>query len=403
MRRVSLSKRAGDALALLLSLAVSLCVLELALRHHFHGSLRTPDYSVGFLEPDPALGWRLRPGAVLRHQELDFDVPVVINRNGLREAERAIERVPGRFRILLVSDSATFASGVAIEQSVPALLAARLGHETEVVNFAVPAYSTVQELLFYRAEGVAYRPDLVLLAMSPINDLQTNVEALQARYQKTLRRPYAKLEGEQLRIDFEHAGVFATDRDAPREGIRGWLANQVVLRLYKHVRRKLLPGRPQDPNVFFGWPFLASFAPQYGVGGLGVADYEALWDDAWRTTQALILALRDEAESGGARFALFASPAKIQGDPRYRARVLATYPELPLDVHRFSRELAAFGEQHGIPVLDALPAIEAEAAAAGGALYFDLEDEHLTARGQAVVADALARELARAGLVPPAN
>jgi lysophospholipase L1-like esterase len=400
MRTQPLPRWVGHAIALLLSLSLSLCAIEGFLRHHFYGSMASPDYSAGFVMPDESIGWRLRPNAVSHHQELDFVVPVTINSKGLRERERPYEKGPGVFRILLVSDSATFASGVTLEQSLPSLLAEGLGSGVEVVNFAVPAYSNVQELLLFRDEGAKYRPDLVLLAISPINDIQTNFEPLQTLYQKSLRRPYARLETGQLRIDFEHADVFRSEHDEAPGGIKGLIANNVTPRLFKHVRKKLFPGRKPDPNVFLGWPFLASFAPEFGAAGLSAADYAKLWDEGWQTTQALILALRGDAEAAGARFSLFASPAKIQGDERYRARIVAAFPGLQLDVHGINRELVSFGERNGIPVLDALSAIEQAAASHGDPLYFDIEDEHLTARAHAVIARALVAQLGEEGLVP---
>lgn len=403
MRTKGLSRGVGNAIALLLSVSLGLCAVELALRWHFYGSRATPDYSVGFTMPDPEIGWRLRPNAASRHQELDFDVPVVINSHGLREPERALSKGPGVFRILLVSDSATFASGVTFEQSLPSLLAARLGPGIEVVNFAVPAYSNVQELLLFRAEGAKYRPDLVILAMSPINDIQTNVEPLQALYQKSLRRPYARIEDGALRIDSTHADGFRAAREETTGWIAGLTARSVTVRLYNHVRKKLFPGQRFDPNIFLGWPFLAAFAPEFGNKGLSVADYERLWSEGWHTTEALILALKADAEAAGARFCLFASPAKIQGDGRYRSRIVKTFPSLSLDVHRINRELEAFGQQNGIPVLDALTAIEAAAESASEPLYFDIEDEHLTALAHPIIAAALARQLGSEGLVPLAR
>lgn len=100
----------GNAIVLVCSLALSLCAIELLLRWHFYGDMAQPDYSAGFLMPDASIGWRLRPNAMARHQELDFNVPVTINSKGLREPERSYAKDPKMFRILLVSDSATFAS-----------------------------------------------------------------------------------------------------------------------------------------------------------------------------------------------------------------------------------------------------------------------------------------------------
>jgi hypothetical protein len=244
----------------------------------------------------------------------------------------------------------------------------------------------------------------VILAMSPINDVQTNFEPLQTLYQKSLRRPYARVEDGTLRIDSTYADAFRAAREQPPGWIAGLAARSVTVRLYNHVRKKLFPGQRFDPNIFLGWPFLAAFAPEFGNNGLSVSDYARLWNDGWQATEASILALGADAEAAGARFCLYASPAKIQGDDRYRSRITKTFPGLSLDVHRINRELEAFGAQHGIPVLDALSAIETAAAESPSEpLYFDIEDEHLTARAHPIIAAALARQLESKGLVPPAR
>jgi hypothetical protein len=397
----------GSGLLVLVSLVVVLAFGEVGLRLYFFGDLGQPRFGTDFFMPDDKRGWALKPSTQGQHQDLDFRIPVVINSKGLRGPERSYERVPGKFRILLVSDSATFASGVTVEQSPPTLLEQALGSErTEVINLSVPAYSNVQEYLFLVEEGMKYKPDLVLLGFAPSNDIQGNYQPLAEAYKKNLRRPYARLDasGQGIVIDYEHAENAAARLEQAQSrigGVADFFKNTVVFHLTKTAVRRLKTDARDDPNVFVGWPFLADFAPEYGTRGLTKDEYARLWQDGWRVTTAIIEAMRAEAEKGGGAFALYIAPPKFQGDPRYRERLLEAFPALRLDTTRINREIAAYGKSVGMPVIDVLPALEAaDRAGPPGRLYYDIEDEHLKPEGHVIVVADMARQLRELGLVP---
>lgn len=386
------------------SIGVMLVVGELGLRLYFYRSLAAPQYTPQFYQPHPKLGWVLKPNARARQQELDFSVRVEINSKGLRDREHDYEKTPGVHRILLVSDSAMFGSGVELEQTIPARLGGLLGDGVELINLSLPAYSTVQEYVLFLEEGRKYRPDVVLLGFSPSNDVQTNYLPLQRLYQKKQRRPYASLDPATGTLVIDHEFARAEERRMREEAqqqdeLHAFFADTVTARLCDGFRKKFKPGKRDDPNIFIGWPFLKAFAPQHGLHGMKAEEYETLWRAGWQVTIAMIDAMKKDAEDGGARFALFVAPSKLQVEPRHRDRVLEAFPGLQLDPEKIPREIAAYGSANRIPVLDILPDVVAADAARGGGLYFDFEDEHLTAAGSAVVAEALAREMAEKGLL----
>ena len=396
----------GGAVLALASVGVVLAFSEMGLRYYFYGEFGQPRFGVDFFMPDEKRGWALKPSTLGKHQDLDFNIPVTINSKGLREPERSYERVPDKFRIVLVSDSATFASGVTIEQSPPALLEQALGVErTEVVNLSVPAYNNVQEYLLLIEEGLKYQPDLVLLGFAPSNDIQGNYQPLAEMYKKNLRRPYARLDpaGQGIVIDFQHARQAAARMEEAQANVGGpadFVRNTVVFHLIKTAVRRLKTDARDDPNVFIGWPFLDGFAPEYGTRGLTEAAYARLWQDGWAVTAALIKSMRAETEKAGAAFAVYIAPPKIQGDRSYRERVQEAFPGLRFDMTRINREIAAFGAANGIPVIDVLPALEAaDRDGPPGRLYYDIEDEHLRPEGHAIVVAELARRLRDLGLV----
>jgi len=404
MARSAWSRGLANTFLAALSIAMALVIVELGLRLFFYGSLDAPDYSQSFHEPHPTRGWTLRPDVTARQQELDFDAEVSINSKGVRGPEIDYARTPGVFRILFVSDSAMFGSGVDYEHSVPAVLTKLLAPlPVEIVNLSVAAYSTTQEYVLFMEEGRKYRPDLVLLGFAPGNDIQTNYEPLQRLFQKSQRRPFAALDANgKLVIDYSHA-----EKAAQRSAERGeagpidrFFTDLVLVRLVKAAVHKFTGDKRVDPNIFLGSSYLAEFDERYSLNGMAKADYERLWGEAWEVTRALITSMQEEIRAMGARFGIFVSTSKLQGDPETQARVLEAFPGVALDVGRIDREVERFAGEIGAPFIPILPDVQAAAADLAHPLYFGFEDEHWTATGNRVVAEALAKGLRAKGLLP---
>ncbi|MDH5701101.1 MAG: hypothetical protein OEZ41_14195, partial [Nitrospirota bacterium] len=155
-----------------------------------------------------------------------------------------------------------------------------------------------------------------------------------------------------------------------------------------------------DPNIFIGWPFLAEFSPEHSTRGMTADEYQAVWEDGWNVTKALILRMQEDSKKHGARFAMMVMAPKLQVEAVYQARVLEAFPHLKLDTTRINRVFEDFGKEAGISVLDALtPLLEAEARGEEG-LYYNIEDEHMTAKSHEYVAAALAKQIREQGLLP---
>lgn len=403
MTRAHLKRGLANTALALASLAIALVMAEMGLRLFFYGSLAQPDYGQAFHQPHQTRGWTLRPNTATSKQELDYKVPISINSLGVRGPEIGYERRPGVFRILVLSDSAIFGSGVDDDHTVPVMLSELLAPaEVETVNLSVAAYSTTQEYVFFLEEGLKYRPDLVLLGFAPGNDIQTSYEPLQRLFQKSQRRPYASLDSAgRLVIDYSRA-----EREAERRAALetpGWLEdaleNTVLLRLVEAAVDKF-KGAQVDPNIFLGWPYLAEFDDSLGLDGRTNADYERLWGEGWRVTQALIRDLQARSRGVGAEFAIFVATSKLQGDSETQARIQEAFPGVALDVGRIDRELERFAGEIGAPFIPVLPGILAAAETSAEPLFYGFQDEHWTIAGNRVVAAALAKGLRAHGLVP---
>jgi hypothetical protein len=127
-----------QALALVLvSTAVFLCVAECAARlaRRLHAS--NAGLLREYIQLDPRLGHRHRPGAHAVIRNAEYSIEVQINSKGLRDGERDYAAAPGTFRILAIGDSFVEGLGVEANQDVTAVLQAELraaGHNADVIN-----------------------------------------------------------------------------------------------------------------------------------------------------------------------------------------------------------------------------------------------------------------------------
>ena len=115
--------------------------------------------------PDDRIIYELQP-----HLDVDFAYARVrTNSCGLRGPQRPVQKPPGVFRIALLGDSYAFGWGVAQDKTFAQVLEDNLNRLTgekpkvEIVNFAVPGYSTFQEVTAFKEKGLDYDPDIVLV------------------------------------------------------------------------------------------------------------------------------------------------------------------------------------------------------------------------------------------------
>jgi lysophospholipase L1-like esterase len=378
-----------------------LVVNEVFLRVYFYGALARISNQERQTIPHPTRGYTLNPGSRTWHQELDFTVPINVNSQGLRGPE--ISPKGSKQRILLIGDSTTYGSGVPEDQIIPALLAKELNPAlVDVVNGSFTTYNTVQELLFLLEEGLAFEPDLVILAFSPNTDIQANTIPLQSLYQKKKRRPYASLdENGALQINLTYVQKFYEKQTTHPQKKKepSFLKSQVTYQLVKKYVKSFKTSVWNDPNIFIGWPFLQEFSPEYSTRGLSREEYQQLWLEGWNVTKALLSKMREASVENGAKFAMMVMAPKLQVETKYQAKVLEVFPHLKLDVTRINREFESFGKESGIPVLDALTPLLGKQKIGETGLYFNMEDEHMTAKSHALVASALAQQILQKGLI----
>ena len=159
-------------------------LLELGLRLLAPQPLLDSDTFLQALASEPALNSAraqarsvarsLRPGTDVVHETTEWRVRVHINSHGLRDEEIPYEKPPHTQRVLFLGDSMTFGYGVEAEQSFPKLVQSKLPH-VQTINTGCPSFGTCDELDFFRAEGIKYHPDVVVVVFFR-NDVRDNVD-----------------------------------------------------------------------------------------------------------------------------------------------------------------------------------------------------------------------------------
>lgn len=145
----------------------------------------------------------LSPGVSHRFHDRSFST----NRWGMRDRDYTLEKPLGTVRIAILGPSHVMGSGVADGEPFEALLEARLNESAgragawEVMNFGVGGYSLLQELTLLDQRVLVFRPDVVLIANSPIVDQPISTHLRQV-FARGAQIPY-----EELRAILADAGV----------------------------------------------------------------------------------------------------------------------------------------------------------------------------------------------------
>lgn len=286
-------------LIFLAALGAALFGLELA--------VRISGYSAPFrYSPDAQLGWKLRAA---------HDRPY------------RLDKGDDAFRIAVLGDEHSEAKDVAPRETWWWLLGHQLdgcslagGKRVEVLSFGVSSYGTAQELVMLETAAMRYRPDLVLLQFTPLNDPQNNSFALAADKE----RPFYRLDASgSLRVDesFNTGPGFRRHAAPWRE-----VARQVGDRSRAVQWLSMLPEPKHRPGV------------QKAL--LGPPPNE-LWEEAWRITEALILRMDEYSRRNGAKFAVFSVSGGYGGERIAALPLQVVLLDLKAEGHRKAAETIA--------------------------------------------------------------
>jgi hypothetical protein len=347
--------------------------------------------SPGVAAEPRSFGWTHHPGgsgrayACFEHR-FEWQSDVKINAHGLHEREIDYAKPAGVRRVLLLGDSMTEAIQVAPERSFARLVENALradGVPAQVINAGHAGFGTDNELLFYRAEGRRYDPDLVVQVLDLQNDVFEN-------YPPLYQRAYARADVQwppkpSFSIGPDGALVEHPAPPAPPAEVLGGVWERVG----RFVSSNLFVVRSVQ-RALHGAPTAAHPGPRYPLNFDLYAPEDESWQRAWALTVRLTEELRATVERDGHRFAVIVLPSRemVVGPAVFDVAL----GMLGVDAKRFDLE-----RPHGrtlellraadVPFLDLFPALAADAASGGHAFF--AWDVHLTEHGHATIAPAI--------------
>jgi hypothetical protein len=160
---------------IILSTFITLALSELVVRTLGFQPMYVSPERDRFWKYDSLFGWAHKPGQEGIFETPQFRTHVRINDKGLRDRSHSYEGQNDGQRILVLGDS--FAWGYGVEESERFSQILEKSLDVEVVNAGVSGYSTDQELLWYKNEGIKYDTDLVILVIAG-NDVGDNEQPL---------------------------------------------------------------------------------------------------------------------------------------------------------------------------------------------------------------------------------
>ena len=366
-----------------------LCVGELSLRVL---SLTSSSFqSAPFRQYDPDFGISLIPNKQVIHSRGCFKGEVVINRWGMRDRDRSLEKSGNDFRIALLGDSVIEGVHVKPDEVVNIRMEKILEQKgygnVEVLNFGVEGIGTTQELLFYKERVRRFRPDLVVLLFITGNDVMNNSSTLQPKVYgiHTWYSPYYDV-GQDGNLTFR-----AVDR-RPLNNLRSFLEGHSLLTFY--VERLF-------SRVNVGGYKWEGIPIQWGVFG---DPLNAEWKQAWFTTEKVLALLDQTVSSDGIKLITLIQPQFYEVDPDWRKRMIKEVGNIPPSFNPAKSEerLREIADRNNLTV-DFL-GLYMRSYRDNHQLkwpYFSLTcDPHYSALGHQVVAEAIVEKLEEHKLLP---
>lgn len=338
--------------------------------------------------PDPRLGWVLEPNADYVHRVDEDLVHVRVNSRGWHDRERALARPDGvSTRIAVLGDSFVESYSVDPDDSLTRQLEARLGAGTEVLNFGVGGYGTLQALEAFRRSAGRFQPDLVLLGFCVGNDARNNSLELESMLAGSAieapARPYLRDSDDEVDAPIGDAEV-------------KWPEISSLDPFRKLLGRSALASGIARIWGRFAGPSAEDF--ELAVHGVHYCREPAEYERAWRATGRILRQLRDDVHGLDAELMIFTEPTyrEVHDAARRSIETRSLDPsKLCLDAAPGFDRLRDVAGEFGIPVVDLLPAFR---HGVESNVLFRTSDRHWNPAGHALVAESLHKEIVRRGL-----
>lgn len=301
-----------------------------------------------FHTADRDLGWKLKPG-VSGEWNGEGASFVQVNNDGLRDREHTKTKPPNTLRVAVLGDSFTEAIHVPIEQTFWSKLERKLGNcdavkgrkKVEVINFGVQGYGTAQQLMMLRKKVWDYSPDIVVLAFFIGNDVINNSPQLEYDHY----RPFFVYDASGKLVpdmSFRNLPPIARNERAVSfvDRMPSFLVNNS--RILQVIKKVDLDRKKRQLSGDFTALSSKNFNPPQ----------DAVWKDAWRVTEGLIVTMRNEVVQKKADFLVvtIGDPMQVLGDVKARKDLMTKYNIQ--DLYYPDRRLEKLGAREGFRVLN---------------------------------------------------
>ncbi len=326
-------------------------------------------------ESDPDLVYKLKKNYHAIYSQPEFQIDERTNSIGIRDHEVG-PKEPGVERILGLGDSFSYSNSVNLKDTFFKSIERSLSTDkpVEVLDAAVPAYSTIQELRYLEKYGVHLDPDVVLLGFYVGNDFQDSWEL----YDSTGAPTVDVVDGV-LHLNQRFPGAMYANQE------RGLRTATASLRAYCAEHSELyvfLRERFSETLWRFGLrnnPPPADFCAK---------KFSPEMENGWALEQKLLREFKEFTTAHHERFILLILPTQYQVHQELWRHHFTTFHLDPTkyDLEKPQRILSEYCVQNGIEYIDVLPALRE--AGKAQSLFYPIAS-YMNPNGHRVVGDVV--------------
>jgi hypothetical protein len=289
---------------------------------------------------NPFLLYEMAPG-----ERYEKDIRIAINSFGLRGPEWSTDKPPGVRRIMALGDSSVYGFGVQDDEVFTARLDRELGGAVEVINSAVPGYSTYQTINLLQIRSLSLQPDLLLVGCIWSDN---NFDSF---------------------VDRELLAAYSSFRNSQARAVHEALTHSALYTILDYKLR-VLRTFPEERRV--GW--MVGRGEKIGARRVPIQEYA-------RNLETIV----ELAHSAGAEVAFMVLPNRED---------LVTVYEAGAAWDPYRQVMRDTAQRHGAPVLE-LPELFRVSGLEADELFLD--EMHPTAQGHALWAELVGGTLAERG------
>lgn len=359
-RRGRAASWAGNALLLAGALIITFAVLEIAVRLLVNFRLQTP---TGIHDVDLTTKLRFLPHREHSYETTEFVYHASFNRFGRRDSEWPDAVVADPKNALFIGDSLTFGVGVEDEWTLPTLLETRAegeGRGLEVFNFGMPAGAPPgHKLLLEDAIASGFAARTIIVGLFVGNDFYESALTTWDLGEDTPANAEAKPSGQTR---------------GPSLLSRSKLLTFLKLRVGQSTR-------------FVGWALTVgrwTGLPVYDTAGTWIflREHTPAQKELFDLIIGYVGTIHEICQQTGRRLFVVVLPNRIQVE-NADALTGAIY-----DADRPNAMVMEYCREQDIPCVDLLPLLRETYLRTGEPLYYPI-DRHVTAPGNALIADAI--------------